>query len=604
MKKIFLSLLFCSVAGITARAQLQEGGLPASVRSATNTAYTPTRSYPLPDWEAAQARSRELEAKGLSQPYLVGLFATTDIGFPTSGSFTTLTDGSRIWSASVKIEGAPAIGFYYDRFKLPQGVKFFLSNSNGKQILGAYTAKNNTADNLFVNEAVQGSVVNLELNIAAGVRDEDIQLHIDRALVYFNAVAYLKTYVNDESVQAKPTGETDPFGLEGRSSRCMIDAICPQGADYAEQRKSSLQFVIPVNGGASACTGTMVNNTGNNGAASCKPYLLTASHCENTGTGITDASFSQWLIRFNFEKESCNSNEPATVNTLNGANFRARSPYNPNTAPTIGMPDFLLLELRESIPENWDVYFSGWDRSNTTPNVLTAPKKYITFHHAAADIKKLAFNQQIAESAPAAWSIDYNPNGSEGGVAPGSSGSGLFNGDKRVIAIASTAGAPSATCGSTNILNPTAADTFFLTGVDYYKLSAAWEFGTENNRRLKPWLDPANTGVTSINNVKSNCQAGTTSIHIPANNALDEAISLYPNPTTNGKVTAKINLKESADLTIDVYAITGSKLQSYHIPKAKNNSYSFDLGNYANGIYLLKFNDGHTLATKKVMLQR
>ncbi len=58
---------------------------------------------------------------------------------------------------------------YYDRFSLPEGVRLFLSNANGRQVLGAYTAANNdAASGRFANEPVEGSIVNMELNIDAG----------------------------------------------------------------------------------------------------------------------------------------------------------------------------------------------------------------------------------------------------------------------------------------------------------------------------------------------------------------------------------------------------------------------------------------------------
>jgi hypothetical protein len=600
MKKIYVSLLLLASLGYTANAQISEARLPQSMLSQIGEQYIPQAKFALPDWKTAKERFEKEESNGFSRPFLFGLPVATNLSFPASGTLVTLPDGTQVWRAKVKIEGAPAMGFYYDKFELPEGVSYFLSNENGKHILGAYTSKNNSDDQLFANEAVQGELVNLELNIEPGVNLSDIKLHIDKVLVYFRSYEYLNQYLITDNDLGKPT-DVDNLHLEGSGSTCGINAICPLGVNYPVARKSTVQTVY-IDG---LCSATMVNNTGNT-TANCKQYLLTATHCEGSNS-TTNTTYSQMLIRYNFEKKQCVSGPAAQVNTLTGAFFRARSNYVETNPPTIN-GDFLLLEVKDKIPDTWDVYFAGWNKSATVPATLTYPKRYIGFHHPAGDVKKVSVSNDISPDGEAGGSMGPGTHWQifpidSGGVEGGSSGSGLFDGEGRLIGIASVAGNPNPACTATGQIGGDPAN--FYRFVDYSKLSLDWDYsldGTDNFRQLKPWLDPANSGVVTLDAVKSNCTSTGSGITTRENNVLDNAIAIAPNPTTNGKITATVNFSEPAPLIVEIYNIAGAKQATYNVGKALRGTYTFDLSGYANGMYLLKFNNGNAIATKKVML--
>jgi len=187
MKKNVLSLALSLSCSYAAQSQVSIGGLPLSMRQTLQEQYVAPLQYALPDWEGIIARRDKEEVAGKPRPYVIGAAATADIHFPGSGVMTTLGNGHKVWRAQVKIDRAPAIGLYYDEFKLPPGVKYFLSNANGRQVLGAYTDANNSADGLFATEAVQGGVINLELDIAPGADLGSIRLHANKAMVYFRS---------------------------------------------------------------------------------------------------------------------------------------------------------------------------------------------------------------------------------------------------------------------------------------------------------------------------------------------------------------------------------------------------------------------------------
>jgi hypothetical protein len=603
MKKFYLSLLILGTYGLTAKAQLSNGGLPLSMQSPLkNASYVPKQSYIAPDWTTFIAKSEKDESIGLSRPYQVALPVSTELSFPSSGSIITQADNSKIWRAQIQIQGAPAIGLYYDNFKLPEGVKMFLSNDNENQVLGSFTSANNSDDNLFANEPVLGEIVNIELNIEPGVDLNAIQLHMNKALVYFRSYEYLNKYQQSEDAnQSKPT-DVDPLGIEGSSSTCQINAICPLGVNYPKQRKSTVQIIHP---DGFFCSASLVNNTGNT-ASSCKNYLLTATHCE-PNNDTSGAPFSQLLVRFNFERKSCGLGAAAQVNTLTGVNFRARANYIDASPPEIN-GDFLLVELKSAIPVSWDVYQTGWNRATTMPANLVYPKRYIGFHHPAGDVKKVTTYNALGTNGEAGGSLGPGTHWmisdiDSGGIEGGSSGSGLFDGNGRLIGIASVAGNPDPNCATSG----KGDHSDFYRFVEYGKFSLAWDYtedGDFGNRMLKPWLDPTNSGVMTLDPLKSNCSDfGSTGI--TNNNALlDNNISIYPNPTSTGIVTARINFATASDVDIEIFNITGAKQGSYHLKNILNGAYTFDLSAYANGMYLIRFSNGDNFTTKKIMLAK
>ncbi len=102
----------------------------------------------------------------------------------------------------------------------------------------------------------------------------------------------------------------------------------------------------------------------------------------------------------------------------------------------------------------------------------------------------------------------------------------------------------------------------YFKNVNYSRLDYDWDYtadGSNPRRKLKPWLDPANTGVVTLKPVKSNCAAldGSGTAIRNAGDELGAGISVYPNPNTTGKVNVVINLPEVTDLKAEVYDITG-----------------------------------------------
>lgn len=577
-------------------AQSSKGGLPLSVTARLDDVVS-RHTYVLPEPDeilVTSAASKSVD--GPLQLDYAGVSVDLDIGFPESGSFLASSDDHLIWQMKVTISGAPAIGLYYNRLYLPPGVRLFLKNASASQILGAYTEANNSeADLLFATEAVQGDEVIIELNIAPEADLSQIQLHLNKGVAYFKGIRYLDRYRMEAEGFVPVQEQDDPYGwLEGRSSPCMLNAACGPGEAYTEQQQSVVQLIIPRdNGTIGICGGTLVNNT--DSRFNCINYLLTASHCDQTGAE-TSTAFSQYLIRFNFTYTDCEGDSLSEVYTLTGADFVARSPWPQNPIQN-GMPDFLLLRLREGIPASWDAYLAGWDRSPDMPLSLDASKQYTIFHYPSGDVRKLAYSRELTNEFLHAWTFFVPGDGSQGGTAGGSSGSGLFNAEKYLIGVNSLGGLPVASCR-------TEAGNWddFYSYISSYKLSSAWEWRSTATRQLKDWLDPTNSGVMQINGRKA-CTGNPSSLMDVSEDQGLENIALYPNPSANGRLKVQFQFDRPEVIYAEVYSVSGKRVGAYQLTAATSGSSSLDLSGLAKGMYLIKFYYAGQSVSKKVMIR-
>jgi V8-like Glu-specific endopeptidase len=272
------------------------------------------------------------------------------------------------------------------------------------------------------------------------------------------------------------TGEIVEFG---RSASCMININCPQGVDWQAQKKGVVRLRMrrrsdPENNG-SLCTGTLINNTNNDRT----PYILTAYHClENVNINDSD-NFS---VFFDYELPACeNTGIRPAYKYHRGAVVKVAN-------PTSGGSDGVLLQLTDPIPEDWDVYFNGWDRSNAN-NVTNGA----IIHHPQGDVKKIALYNKAPASGQwdntspfkAFWIISYSESSTEGG----SSGSPMFNQNGLVVG--------SLTGGGSECSTPGAADY-------YGKLWYHWDQSSDESLHMSKYLDPINTGQTVLAGLPNN----------------------------------------------------------------------------------------------------
>ncbi|MEN8226193.1 MAG: trypsin-like peptidase domain-containing protein, partial [Bacteroidota bacterium] len=381
--------------------------------------------------------------------YRVGVAVPINLNIDNSGYWTDLPDGGKIWRLSIKVEGAEALGVYYNSFWLPYGGELYLYNEEKTHLIGAYTEENNSPDCVFANRLVEGDVVILEYYQPA---EQSIE-----PLISISEVAY-----NYRGVQFESSPE------RGGSVWCMINVNCPEGDNWQDEKKGVVKQYMKIGFSYYLCSGTLINNTSQN----LTPYVLTAFHC---GEGGTAANLNQWIFYFNYEAATCSGNWGPANYSMTGCSKKAEGSHDTGS-------DFLLLQINYDVPVSYNAYYNGWDRTNIGAD------SGVNIHHPAGDIKKIStYTDQLTSSQwnnngvlshwKAWWAETVNGTSITEG---GSSGSPIFSQDGLVVG--DLTGGPVDNCN-----NP----LYSLYGKVYW----SWDMmGALSNQRLKPWLDPGNYG--------------------------------------------------------------------------------------------------------------
>ncbi|MBA3827523.1 MAG: T9SS type A sorting domain-containing protein [Taibaiella sp.] len=581
MKRVFIFLsIFQILSSSLSYCQEGHGGQPLSMQQAyagelSGQAYIPVVSYQAPDIAAmGKANSSNASIKLLR----IGAVVRVDIDIIKTGTITTLSNGQRICRLKVNIADAPAIGLYYDKFSLCPGVRYYISNANGRQLLGAYTSENNPPANIneWANEKVQGDIVNLEIDIDADVDITNIQLHINGACVFYKSTEYLKKY--ETSASNLRTTNYYPYN---HSSPCEVNALCSSG--FVNQRNATvhIEYLNAAHTLAYAATGTMINNT----SGDCTPYVLTASHVEPTNSTL-NSSFTGWIFYYNYQTSGCTTDptQPALY-SVTGAKFVARSILTDTSANGKIAADFLLLKLYQNPPASYGAYLAGWDRNDA---LLPIFGTFVSFHHPDGDVKKVStatsadptgsFNGGATNSH---WSINW----STGGTEEGSSGGPLFNSSGNEIGILSGGYTQSPSCTTPNTDGKEIADH-----AQYSKFSFDWTYASAATQQLKPWLDPTNSGATTLGGVSACAPTAVRNV------SADNSISIYPNPN-NGTFYVAINNGQKINI-IEVYNSLGQTVYNVDIDLYAT-KYKIDFSNYSAGVYMLRIKAGEQLITRK-----
>lgn len=409
----------------------------------------------LPDFDLKKIQ-KEDEINDLRRdiPWRFGYEHSVSYGLDNAGVWKNLPNGGRIWVASFESEGAKTLNFIFDQFYLPEGGTLYFYNEDRTDLLGAYTHTQNSDEMVFGSWLVDGDHVFVEYY--------EPSAHIGEGYLNISQVVHGYRSASQNKNLQKALND---------SGACNLDVDCPIGDDYEELKdhlKKSVALIVV--GGGGFCTGTLINNTTNNGAR----YFLTANHCLGGST-------ASWAFRFNWISPSpvcasfSNSSNGTFNQTSSGATLRASN----------AKSDMALLEITPSFPSSWDIVWAGWDRSDVIPNFS------VGIHHPSGDIMKVCRDN----NSPTKITTGFNGANADmwrvgnwelGVTEPGSSGSALFDTNGRIIG--QLAGGLAA-CVGTNDNNQ-----FDI----YGRFATSWDFGNTNATRLSNWLDPTNTGQTSL----------------------------------------------------------------------------------------------------------
>ncbi len=449
MNRYLFLLTFCFTA-LCANAQISKGGIPLSISSKI----TPPNALELaqPNWE----KVRE-EDKGWLGEFRFAV--PTDVNFTpeNSGQWTNLPDGSRLWQLHLRSENAAGLALTLDSFNLPKGAQLHLYSPDGNDILGSYDADNNNDSHKFFIGFTNGK---------------------ETVLAYFEPKTTQKSvnltpFVVKKIYHAYTKGTLGVLGGFGQSQPCHININCPEGANWQTQKRGVVRIRVVATEGVGWCSGSLVNNTRQDGT----PYVLSAYHCAD---GLT-VDFSQFTFFFNYESPNCaNPATEPTARSLQGCVARSGARET----------DFLLFELNQRVPADFNAHFNGWNRDSTV-----LPTTETMIHHPIGDIKKITLGTTTPSirTAPINWNnnVISPPNShlqmnfEQGGMESGSSGSPIFDQSGRIIAQLHG--------GVNNADNCTVA--YIFGGW----LAKSWEGKGTITSRLKDWLDPTNSNVLTQN---------------------------------------------------------------------------------------------------------
>ena len=438
----FFALSLLSAISIEGNAQLNHGGEPLNWSVESTVVIDWTEFEPL-DLEALHQED-DATATFKDAPWRFGIEHTVAWNSNTHGLWSQ-ESGMRVWRLGVKASNATSWSFYLSTFQVPKGGKLFVWNGDRSAFLGAFTHENHKEWEGLAIGILKGQAVVLEYQQSATV---EIMPEIEVGQV---VQGYRSLLTRADALIEKSSSE-GPFGNSGA---CNINVNCPEGADWQTEKKA---VALIVNGGFAACTGSLINNTANDGT----PYFLTANHC--LGNPNT------WTYYFNHESSSCSGSTGPTNASISGGTLLVAD----------GGADVALIELSSEPLAAWDVEFAGWDASGATPDNATG------IHHPSGDVKKICFEEDSPYTSSTGGAQVWWIDAWEAGVTePGSSGSPLFDQNHRIIG--QLYGGAAACSGSVN-----------NGAFDYYgRFGVSWDLG------VSEYLDPQNTGTLSLDGYPS-----------------------------------------------------------------------------------------------------
>lgn len=387
----------------------------------------------------------KLTERMVDVPFRFGKVIDVSYSISNSGTWDVLSDGSRIWRLHIKSQGALSIYTIFSNFYMPEGAKLYAYSPDKSIIFGGFTGINNREDHRFAIAPLPSNEVILEYFEPYSVVGKGI-LEISKIIH-----GYKDIFGNtNSSIESLP---------------CNININCSFGAPWVEQKRAVSRITFVQGGSSFLCSGSMINNTSGDRTR----YYLTAEHC-------APDDHASMVFYFNYESPTCSGTTGPLNQTVSGAQLKA-SNYD---------TDFRLVLIQSPIPSSYNIYYSGWDRSGNTPPRGTA------IHHPAGDIKKISIdtNNLVSSSGFGGrltngfWQVTWDVGMTEGG----SSGSPLFDQNKRIIG--QNLGGVASQCE-----NPQAVQKVFG------KFSESWAHGGNSTNQLKDWLDPTNTGLTTLDGI-------------------------------------------------------------------------------------------------------
>ena len=373
----------------------------------------------------------------------------------THGVWEVVDDETAVWRVRLKSNGARSLNLGFTKYNMPTGGSLYLYTPDLERQMGPFTPSDNEEHEQLWTPIVEGDEMVIEVQVPV-LKVDELELTL--------------SYVNHDYI-----GFASMAALSGS---CNLDVICTEtdGWGIVDGYRDIIQSVAVIAfGGGTFCTGFLINNVEND----CTPFFMTAFHC-----GVNGGNAPSLVAYWNYQNSTCRQpNSPASGGAGDGLlnDFNSGAVLRANYSPT----DVTLVEFDDPISETADGFFAGWDATDNLE-----PDTVIAIHHPSTDEKRISFEfdgTYVGNWGSGAASV---PNGNHlviadwdiGTTEPGSSGSPIYDSDRRVIG---QLHGGAAACGND------AYDS-------YGWFHSSWTGGGSANNSLQPWLDPNNTGILTM----------------------------------------------------------------------------------------------------------
>ena len=455
------------------QSQISQGGTPFS--------FTHNIGTPINEFLIDQPSSKDIELAKIDEKetYKVGIIRSTNLSLLNNGTWINHADGSKSGFLKIRSKSALGLSLFFDNFSIPEGAEMFIYNSNKKHLIGKFNSITNSKNLLTHTQVIEGEMITIE---------------------YFepsNAIGNLKIDINKVGYIFRGFEDyLEPFKSNSSSFNpkiaefCQVDVACsPENIGWSEQIDAVVHFTYTDPNFIYVCSSSVINNT----SQDCTPYIFTAWHC---GEPNANQNLSGYTWYWNYQKTSCQPNANASnpskgnqtmINGVVKATSGSGTLNNPPSSNQVAGSDFTLIELNSAIPSTYNAYFAGWDRSNSLVS------NGVGIHHPNGSAKKIStFNSNLTSTSynggafNAHWEVYWDATSNGHGVTEGgSSGSPIFNQDKRIVGQLSGGGS---ICSNPDWYSD-----------EYGKFSTSWTSnGSSAGTQLEPWLDPLSLNINTI----------------------------------------------------------------------------------------------------------
>jgi lysyl endopeptidase len=442
--KLFGTLSLFFLLPLCSFSQISIGGSPFSDFLPLNEQIQ-TVTLPAFDYQSMIEEDR-LSAMMHDVPLRYGRVFEVNYNLQNSGTWTELSDGSRIWRLKIKSDNAYSINLIFGKYLLPEGATLYIYDPAKNTMIGGFTKLNNNGlDKIFATAPVKGEETIIEYYEPYNEKGNGI----------------LELYQATHAYR-------DLFGFDNLLEvPCNININCPVGAPWVNEKRAATRITFNQGAGSYLCSGALINNTQNDRT----PYYLTAEHC-------APDNHNSMVFYFNYESEYCIGTTGSLGQTISGASFRSAN----------FMTDFRLVMLNNTPPSSYNAFFLGWDRTGNLPQNATS------IHHPGGAVKKISKDTTTVATSNGFggrlpngfWRVIWDVGMTEGG----SSGSPLLDQNNRVV-------------GQNLGGNPANCDAPWSVQKYFGKFSESWSYGGSSTNQLKDWLDQTNTGQTTVDGINN-----------------------------------------------------------------------------------------------------